>query len=129
MKTINIDGTDYNVRISFPSIERNFELVEGQNGGLSLSFRTIRDIGGTAYTYTMQVEPEFSDPTSYDAFYEAISAPVPYHSVTVPYGQTTLTFDAQIISGSDTYRGKASGSERWGGLSVTFIPIQPQKGV
>lgn len=119
----------YNVRVSFPSVERSFELVEGQNGGMALSFRTIRDIGGTAYAYTMNVEPDFADPTSYDAFYEAISAPVEYHSITVPYGQTTLTFNARIVSGSDSYRGKASGYERWGGLTVNFIPIKPQRGV
>ena len=34
-------------------------------------------------------------------FYEAISAPVDSHSLTVPYAQGTLTFEAYVANGDD----------------------------
>lgn len=126
MTGIKIDGVDYNVRVKFGSLERGFEIAEGQNTGTALTLRMIRDIIGTRYTYQMAVEPAPGDYASYDAFYEAISAPVTSHSVELPYGQTTISFDAAVESGADTYMGKCGG-ERWGGLTVTFHPITPQR--
>ena len=54
---INLDGTEYRVYVIHPSRVLSFEIVEGNNSGQSLSFREIRDIGGTRYNYTMKVQP------------------------------------------------------------------------
>lgn len=127
---ITLDGTNYHVRVVFDSMERAFTLLEGSNSGMSLSGRTIRDIIGTQYAYSMTVEPlstSAADQAAYDSFYEAITSPVDYHTVKMPYGQTDITFDAQVISGKDKYKGKRNSHEWWREMTVTFIPMEPQR--
>lgn len=124
---INIDGTDYDVRIGYPTITRTFELIEGKNAGTSLAYTRIRDLIGTQYAYTMTIEPNPVNRAAYDSFYEAITAPADYHSVSFPYGQTVLSFQAYVSSGTDAFGGRMAGQNRWSGLSITFIPLGPQK--
>ena len=126
MQGITVDNVYYNVRVRFGTLQRSFEVAEGQNTGTALTLRMIRDIIGTRYTYQMEVEPAPGALADYDAFYEIISAPVTSHEITVPYGQSTMTFEAAIESGTDTYQGRMGG-ERWGGLTVQFHPITPQR--
>ena len=81
---LNMDGTTYRVRIVYDTLIRSFELLEGVNAGEMLSGRHERDLLGTGYTYQMQVEPDPRYPTDYDAFFEAISAPVDSHTIIMP---------------------------------------------
>lgn len=124
---IKLDGIYYRVKVTFKSLKRSFSLMEGNNKGVALSARTIRDILGTQYSYSMNVEPDDANPTEYDDFFDAISSPVNYHTISLPYGQTEIVFEAQITSGSDTYRGNMGGYERWGGMTVNFNPMEPQR--
>lgn len=124
---ISIDDTFYHVKVRFQSLSRAFNIVEGNNAGRALSARTIRDVLGTSYSYTMDVEPDYAHPEDYDDFFEVISEPTDFHVVKMPYGQTELTFDAQIISGEDVYKGYMSGRDVWGGLTVNFVAMQPQR--
>lgn len=124
--TIRVDGVEYRVRVEYKSMKRAFEIVEGDNSGVSLTARKIRDILGTSYTYTMNIEPDLKYPEDYDNLYAVLSKPVASHEITLPYGQTTITFDAAIVSGTDTWGGRLAGFNRWNGLSVTFYPIEPQ---
>ena len=124
---LNMDGTTYRVRIVYDTLIRSFELLEGVNAGEMLSGRHERDLLGTGYTYQMQVEPDPRHPTDYDAFFEAISAPVDSHTIIMPYGQSTITYEAMVESGQDTYRGIVSGRTRWRGLTVQYRYIEPQR--
>ena len=126
MSGITIDGTDYDVIVT-SGIERSFELKQGNLGGTAQTGREIPDILGTDYIYTMTVEPNRNNFSAYDAFYQAISAPVEYHTVTVPYGQSTLTFEAMILSGEDVLKRKVGSGRRWGNLKIEFRPIEPQR--
>ena len=124
---LNMDGTTYRVRIVYDTLIRSFELLEGVNAGEMLSGRHERDLLGTGYTYQMQVEPDPRYPTDYDAFFEAISAPVDSHTIIMPYGQTTITYEAMVESGQDTYRGIVGGRTKWRGLTVHYRYIEPQR--
>ena len=124
---LNMDGTTYRVRIVYDTLVRSFELLEGVNAGEMLSGRHERDLLGTGYTYQMQVEPDPRYPTDYDAFFEAISAPVDSHTIIMPYGQTTITYEAMVESGQDTYRGIVGGRTKWRGLTVQYRYIEPQR--
>lgn len=124
---LNMDGTTYRVRIVYDTLIRSFELLEGVNAGEMLSGRHERDLLGTGYTYQMQVEPDPLYPTDYDAFFEAISAPVDSHTIIMPYGQTTITYEAMVESGQDTYRGIVGGRTKWRGLTVQYRYIEPQR--
>lgn len=124
---LSMDGTTYRVRIVYDTLVRSFELLEGVNAGEMLSGRHERDLLGTGYTYQMQVEPDPRYPTDYDAFFEAISAPVDSHTINMPYGQTTITYEAMVESGQDTYRGIVGGRTKWRGLTVQYRYIEPQR--
>ena len=124
---ITIDGVDYNIRIKYETLRRSFEINEGQNSGNALNGTLIRDIIGTRYNYEIDIEPDPSDPSDYDAFYDLISSPVASHEVSFPYGQETITFQAAIQSGEDTYFGDIGGSRRWIGLSIVFQALSPQR--
>lgn len=127
MNGIQIDAVVYRVRVVYGSLKRSFSIEDGPNSGTSIRKRAIRDIIGTGYAYEMQIEPDPRYPTDYDSFFDAVSAPVESHTVSFPYGQETLSFQAQIVSGADTYGGKLAGYERWNGLTLRFVPMEPQR--
>ncbi len=127
MDGIDMDGIHYNVRCTFDTLDRSFRLVEGVNAGDMLSGRHERDLTGTYYDYALSVEPDPRDKAAYDAFYEAISAPINSHKITLPYGQGTITFDAMVSDGTDRYKGSMAGGRRWAGLTVQFTALRPQR--
>lgn len=124
---IVMDGVTYRLRVRYETLGRSFRIEDGDNAGNMLSGLYKRDLMGTYYDYAMEVEPDPAAPQDYDSFFDAISAPVPNHSITLPYGQTTITYDAMVTEGSDLYRGRLAGRERWGGLQVQFTAQKPQK--
>ena len=86
-----------------------------------------RDIIGTYYNYSMEIDPVSSDLAEYDEFYEAISAPVDSHVLTVPYAQTTVTFDAYVANGEDELVSKNDDRSNWQNLSVNFVAMKPKR--
>ena len=127
MTGVIMDGIRYNVAVVFDSMERAFELVEGPCSGTAITGTQIRDILGTGYTYTMTIEPMPDNEEDYDSFYQAISKPVDYHTITVPYNNTTMTYRAAIKSGRDTYGGHYMNKEHWHTLQVEYNPISLQR--
>lgn len=125
--TVILDGTSYNLFVRYETLGRSFHLDDGDNANYMLSGLYQRDLIGTYYDYTMEVEPDPKHPEDYDSFFDAITAPVPSHTITLPYGQSTITYDAMVTSGSDLYRGVVAGKSRWGGLQVQFTAKKPQK--
>ena len=125
--TIVMDQIEYHLRVNYETLGRSFHLDDGENADYMLSGLYKRDLLGTYYDYAMEVEPDPQYPGDYDSFFEAITAPVDSHSLTLPYGQSTITFDAMVTSGSDLYRGKVAGFNRWGGLQVQFTAQKPQR--
>ena len=83
---ITVDNTTYRVLVEYDTLKRSFELMEGDNSGTAISGRTIRDILGTNYTYSMTVRADPNYPSDYDAFYWKISEPVDYHQISIPCG-------------------------------------------
>lgn len=127
MDGITMDNVKYRVRVSYQSLQRAFQLLSGENAGTMKTGRENRDLIGTAYSYALRVEPDPAYPADYDAFYEAISAPVESHSIIMPYGQSTMSFQACVDSGEDTYSGKCGGVKWWTGLTVRFSHLYPQR--
>ena len=109
------------------SLRRSFRIEESERSGMVKSGEEFRDIIGTYYDYAMDVEPDPAAPEDYDAFFEAVSAPVEAHTVTLPYGQETITYQAMVSAGEDKQRDKVAGVTRWTGLTVTFTAKKPQR--
>lgn len=123
-----MDGIIYKVRIKAdPALEESFRIEDGENAGSMLSGRERRDVIGTYYDHTLSVEPVPGEYQDYEAFYLAISAPVDSHTITMPHGQSTITYQAKVISGSHRKRNKISGVTHYTGLQVQFQALAPQR--
>lgn len=126
-KYIKLDGVTYD-GIRVLSVKRSFAVTDGENAGrLATSGRMVRDIIGTFYNYEFAVDPKSASPETYDAFYQAITAPVDDHEVVVPYGQGSLTFDAYITTGDDELVLISDDANRWKNLSFNVIAMAPQR--
>ena len=86
-----------------------------------------RDIIGTYYNYSIQFDTRESSPAQYDDLYERITSPWNSHVVVLPYGQTTLTFEAYVAQGSDELEIIGPNGNRWKNLTVNIIAMEPQK--
>ncbi len=122
-----LDGIRYNVTVPAGGIKRSASVLDGDNAGRVKSGRMIRDIIGTYYNYTIQIETSRLDVASYDRLYESITAPVDSHIVIVPYGQSTLRFEGYISNAEDSIRTIDNGTNFWGGLSINIIAMEPQR--
>lgn len=121
---LNIDGLDYRVHVIWPTLKARVDIEEGQNSGIAQSGRHVRSIRGTRLSHTMQVEPDPRYPEDFDALFWALSAPVASHVVTLPFGQSTVTYEAEVSAAEATWQGKSAGYERWKGLTVSFKGIR-----
>lgn len=124
---ITLDGTTYDVRIVYGSIQRTFEVIEGLNAGISINATQIRDVLGTSISYQMQVEPNPNNMADYYSFYQAITSPQNFHHITAPYNNTTIDFDCSISGGSDVDMGMIGGNRMWSALTLAFTPKTPQR--
>jgi hypothetical protein len=124
----SVDGVEYpGVFVKSP-IHRSFNVLDGENAGRTMDGRMQRDIIGTYYTYRLEFDASLSDPEEYDALFEALSAPMDSHIISVPYGQSSLTFEAYVANGEDDlsriYRDE---SKKWDNLTVNFVAMEPQR--
>lgn len=122
-----IDDVAYNVRIPDGGLKRSASVLDGDNAKRAKSGRMIRDIIGTYYNYTLQIETCGMDAAQYDALYEVLTAPADYHTIVMPYGQGTLTFQAYISNAEDAVVTMENGRNTWGGLSINFIAMAPAR--
>lgn len=122
----SIDGKEYaNVHVT--SLKRSFSVLDGENAGRTMDGAMQRDIIGTYYNYSMEIDPSGSDPAEYDSLYEALSAPQNSHALIVPYGRGTLTFQAYVSNGEDELFFAGGEEQQWDNLTVNFIAMKPQR--
>ena len=126
---LTIDGRDYNVLIKAGSLQRSFEIAEGAGSLVFIDGDEDPDIIGTYVNYSVEIDTRMTAPEEYDALFEVLSAPVKFHSVSFPYGQGTLTFDARITSGGDNFSRRINNKNYWGGFSLEFKAKRPQRTV
>lgn len=120
----SIDGVE--LRVNVIKLERGFSVTDTENSGRTQDFSMHRDVAGTFYNYTLEVEPESEHRADYDTFYNIISAPVESHQMIFPYGQETLEFKAYVTQGKDSLK-RIDGKNLWSGLSVYFVAMAPQR--
>ena len=123
---LTLDGTAYpNLHVT--SLKRSFAVLDGDNAGRVMTGAMVRDIIGTFYNYQFTVDPKSASPEVYDAFYQVISSPEDSHTIVVPYGQGTMTFDAYITTGDDELVLIGDDANRWKNLSFSVIAMSPQR--
>lgn len=124
-KPIVMDGVEY-PNIHVVSLKRSFQVLDGENAGRVMTGEMDRDIIGTYYNYSCEIDASAADRAEYDRFYDAISAPVDSHEITMPFAQATLTFSAYVTNGEDELLSMFEDNE-WGNLSFNFIAMAPQR--
>lgn len=126
MSLLVIDGVSYDVGIikvtRTPNIEKNYL-------GATLDGTYHNEPVGTYFDYNFIINAKSLSISEYDALYQVLTAPVEYHTVTVPYGQNAITFDADISIGSDEILANYSNFRKWGELKITCKAIKPQRSV
>lgn len=120
-----LDGVEY-PDIHVKSLKRSFSVLDGSNAGRTMDGAMQRDIIGTYYNYSLEIDSDESSPQEYDSLYEALSAPENDHQLIVPYGQSVLAFRAYVANGEDELT-KHYRSNTWGELSINFVAMSPQR--
>ena len=123
---LSLDGKAY-PNLHVVSLKRSFSVLDGDNAGRVMTGAMTRDIIGTYYNYSLEIDPVSSNLAEYDEFYEAISAPVDSHVLTVPYAQTVLTFDAYVANGDDELVSKYGNRNEWQNLAINFVAMKPKR--
>lgn len=120
-----IDGKGFS-GVGVESLKRSFRIPDGTNAGNMLSGDYERDLVGTYYDYDLVITTSDLAVNEYDALFEALSAPVNSHMVEMPYGMTSITFEAMIEGGDDELIPMDDGTW-WGNLNVTIRAKKPQR--
>lgn len=120
----SIDGVE--LRVNVTKLERGFSVTDTENSGRLQNYKMHRDVAGTFYNYTLEIEPDANYRADYDTFYDIISAPVPSHRMVFPHNQETLEFEAYVTQGKDSLK-RINGKNLWSGLSVYFVAMEPQR--
>lgn len=120
-----IDGKGFS-GVGVESLKRSFRIPDGTNAGDMMSGDYERDLVGTYYDYDLVITTSNLAVNEYDALFEALSAPVNSHTVEMPYGITSITFEAMIEGGDDELIPMDDGTW-WGNLNVTIRAKKPQR--
>ena len=122
---VTIDGTPFDVGVEY--IKRQPRIEDGPNAGNSKRGDWIRDVYGTYYDYILAFDTSAGlSRADYDTLYSILTAPVEFHTLVVPYGQSTLSFAAGITGAEDNVILMDDGTV-WGNLSITFRAKSPQR--
>lgn len=122
-----VDGKAYKVRVD--SLKRSGVVTDGDNAGrLSVSLEMSREILGTFYNYTMELNTDDLTYSEYDELFETLTDPdMDSHLVKLPYGQGYLTFQAYVSQVDDELKLLGEHSTWWGNMSFQFIAMKPQR--
>lgn len=124
-QVVTIDGASFDVGVEY--IKRQARIEDGPNAGNSKRGDWIRDVYGTYYDYILAFDTSAGlSRSDYDTLYSILTAPVEFHTLVVPYGQSTLTFAAGITGAEDNVILMDDGTV-WGNLSITFRAKSPQR--
>ena len=124
-QVVTIDGTPFDVGVAY--IKRKARIPDGPNAGEAKRGDWIRDVYGTFYDYILAFDTSAGlTREDYDTLYSVLTAPVEFHTLVVPYGQSTLSFYAGITGAEDNVILMDDGTV-WGNLSITFRAKTPQR--
>ena len=124
-QVVTIDGTPFDVGVAY--IKRKARIPDGPNAGEAKRGDWIRDVYGTFYDYILAFDTSAGlSKEDYDTMYSLLTAPVEFHTLVVPYGQSTLSFNAGITGAEDNVILMDDGTV-WGNLSITFRAKAPQR--
>lgn len=121
---ITIDDVTYKVGIIKITRTASQKL---ESLGTTLDLRKHYDVKGTYYDYEVELATNNLDVGTYDELYEVLTNPQESHVVTMPYGQSSITFEARVSVASDSLVKNYNIFKKWGSIKVKFEALAPQK--
>ena len=119
-----LDGETYNVQVM--NLKRLFDIKEAIPAKITQSGGIFRDLVGTYYNYQMTVREKDGDRESLDAFWDAVSKPVPSQECTFPYNQTVLNQKMYVKNGSQDIRRLFEDGAYWHDITIQFFAKEPK---
>lgn len=124
---IKMDGRQYNVGAISGTLEESFRVSDGPNTDTLITGEEVRDVIGTYYDHSLQIEPDMEHYQDYLDFYHDISAPVASHTITFPHEGGEITYEAMVYSGAHSIVNAFMGMRVYTGLTVIFKAKAPQR--
>lgn len=122
-----VDGVEYDVDVI--KLSRKAKVTDTDNSGRTLDGVMHRDIIGTYYNYTLEIQAKDGKHQDYDKLFDVVSAPQDSHDFVIPYGQETLSFKAYVTTSEDSMI-RRNGVNLWGyedPLKLDFVAMEPQR--
>ena len=82
---------------------------------------------GTYFDYDVEINTKKCNVAEYDRLYEVLTAPIAEHTVTLPYGQDTITILCDITVSNDSVVQSFNSFRRWSSLTITFNALELSK--
>lgn len=128
--SITIDNVTYKANWVEKSMSRKAEIINGDaSGRLQGTKAMYLDYVGTFYNYTGDlIRAKDCTDTEWENLYIALTNPINDHTITVPFGNTTMTSQFYISSVENKLITQKNGSNKWQNVySVTFTSMSPQR--
>jgi hypothetical protein len=121
-----IDGIEFTKAV-LSKPKRSFQVLDSELTNRLLIGDMFRDVVGTFYNYSVVLDSSFMTQEEYDELYEIISAPVPFHTMVVPYGQSTYEYQAYVTNGTDEIPLIKPDKNYFNNLTFNFIAKSPKR--
>ncbi|MEG1863393.1 MAG: hypothetical protein RR198_07265 [Oscillospiraceae bacterium] len=119
-----IDGQAYNVGIV--SLKRTADFLDSEATTRLENGDMFRDLIGVYFNYELKLEPS-ANTNEYNRLWEKLTESVEFHTVTVPYANSTFTFVAYFANVSDELLLQNNSINYWKNLSVNFKAKTPAR--
>lgn len=126
MSIFAINGTPYDVGVILVVRKASIDV---DDLGVTMDGTKHYEAYGTYYDYEITINTRGMNVAEYDTLYEVLTAPVAYQSITVPYGQTDITFNARLKVANDSMVFNHTNKRKWSSLKITAEAISPQRTV
>lgn len=127
---ITIDGVNYKANWIESTLKRNAEIINGDaSGRLQNTKAMYLDYVGTFYNYDgdLRREKGCSD-AEWEALFIVLTNPINNHTITVPFGNGTISNEFYISSVKSKLITSERGHNEWDkAYSVTFTSMRPQR--
>lgn len=129
MTYVKINGISFDVNVAISKLNRNFNVLDGDNAGRTTSGLMIRDIIGTYIGHKVTFFRKGNNYTALDQLWDYLVL----HSVDdsvmleVADGQSTISYAAYYTSGSQDIEIVTEGINYWDEFEISFVPMMAQK--
>lgn len=127
---IKIDGVEYKASWKTNDLKRKFEIINGDNSGrLQGNKDMYLEYVGTFYNYEGTLMRDRNCTTEeWDKLIGVLANPINDHTVTVPFNQTTMTWQFYISSGEQNLIWLTDDENRWANtIKVTLTSMYAQQ--